>query len=91
MARKDELIVLQHRITEQTLLVPLFSYLQQAGGKFKNFRLKGTGHFIAPPHLHEITPEHSADHLNKSVVSDDAFILPEGSKTQALSHESEMN
>ncbi|MCE2518034.1 MAG: hypothetical protein J4F41_09475, partial [Alphaproteobacteria bacterium] len=49
--RTDEIILLQHRLTEQTVLVPLSSYLSGARGKFRNFRLRGSGKFIAPSDL----------------------------------------
>jgi hypothetical protein len=51
MTPTDEIIVLQHRLTEQTMLVPVSIYLAGARGKFRNFRLKGTGKFIAPPDI----------------------------------------
>lgn len=51
MPAADELIVLQHRLTEQTMLVPVSAYIAGAKVKYQNFRLRGTGKFIAPPCL----------------------------------------
>ncbi len=49
MTRKDEILILQHRLTEQTMLVKLSKYREGAHSIYRNFRLKGRGRFIAPP------------------------------------------
>ena len=51
MAISKEVVVLQHRLTEQTVVVALSQYLLGAKTRYRNFKLKGQGQFIAPPGL----------------------------------------
>ncbi len=57
MTQKDEILILQHRLTEQTMLVKLSKYREGAHSKYRNFRLKGRGRFIAPPTIFESKPK----------------------------------
>ena len=45
----EELVVLQHHITEQTLVVPLARYRRGALAKYRHWRIKGQADFLAPP------------------------------------------
>ena len=46
-----EIIVLQHRFTEATICVNKPEYIAGAKNKYRNWRMKGQGKFIAPPPL----------------------------------------
>ena len=45
----EELVVLQHQFTEQTLVVPLARYRREARARYRHWRVKGQASFLAPP------------------------------------------
>lgn len=45
---EDEMVVLQHHMTEQTLVVALALYMKGAQSKYKHWRIKGQARFINP-------------------------------------------
>jgi hypothetical protein len=45
----NDIITLKHRITEQLLSVPLSRYRSLNRGRYRNWKLHGQSHFIAPP------------------------------------------
>jgi len=49
MKTSEEMLVLQHRYTDQVVLVPLYQYRRYSADRYRNWRLKGQGAFIAPP------------------------------------------
>ncbi|XDZ66197.1 hypothetical protein AB8880_02050 [Alphaproteobacteria bacterium LSUCC0684] len=49
MKTPEEMLVLQHRYTDQVVLVPLQQYRRYSADRYRNWRLKGQGAFIAPP------------------------------------------
>jgi len=51
MSKAEEMLVLQHRHTDQTLLVPLQKYRKYSADRYRNWKLKGQGAFIAPPRV----------------------------------------
>jgi len=51
MSKAEEILVLQHRHTDQTLLVPLQKYRKYSADKYRNWKLKGQGAFITPPRI----------------------------------------
>jgi len=51
MSKPEEMLILQHRFTDQVVMVPLLQYRRCSGCRYRNWRLKGQGAFIAPPPL----------------------------------------
>ena len=54
MMELEEMVILQHRLTEQTIMVTVNQYFSEAHRRFRNFKLKGQGQFIAPPDLNDM-------------------------------------
>jgi hypothetical protein len=44
-----DIITIKHRMTEQLLSVPLARYRSLNRGRYRNWKLHGQSHFIAPP------------------------------------------
>lgn len=49
MMTGGEVLVLQHRFTDQVISVPHHSYMDGAHSRYRNWQMKGQGRFIAPP------------------------------------------
>lgn len=60
----QEIVIIQHRLTERTVLVDRTQYLRGARSRYRNFRLKGQGRFISPPPL-DWQKSLSADHQKR--------------------------
>jgi hypothetical protein len=47
----NDMIMIQHRMTDQILSVPLSRYRSLNRGRYRNWKLHGQSPFIAPPEL----------------------------------------
>ena len=69
MPASAETVILQHRLTEQVVVVALSEYLSGSKARFRNFKLKGQGQFIAPPQLpiQSIDPSRYFEHNTRAL------------------------
>lgn len=59
----DDMIMIQHRKTDQLLSVPLSRYRMLYRRRYRNWKLHGQSQFIAPPQLSSVAHANGYDSL----------------------------